>query len=413
MTSPESHLKRIRQCISEFIHRTTEKIPVEQALGRITATEVIAGFDSPRFNNSQIDGYAVPHADGGRFEVTETIAAGSRPGMLAGKAAPIMTGAAVPADTSAIIPVERTTPAEFLNTGKYVEVPAVETGLFIREQGSDVAAGSVIIPAGTKISGAAVATLASQSITHVEVMRPARIVICTGGAEINSQVPASPKDTRPDNSDATIPDANAPMLRALAAQAGIDVVGHVSTNDDPQALASALSAAIAEHEPDAVVTSGGISAGKFEVVRQVLESTLTAAGSSTVFPGETLSWFGHVDQQPGGPQGIAVYDGVPFICLPGNPVSTLVSFRLFVAPVLGQVPQDSWAQLAKDTAGIAGRDQFRRGRVEHRADGTTHAHIIGGAGSHLISQAVEATHLIRIPAGAELEEGDAVQVYEL
>lgn len=407
MTSPESHLKRIRQLIGEFTHRTTEKIPVDQALGRITAAEVIAGFDSPRFNNSQMDGYAVPHADGGRFEVTETIAAGSRPDLLEGKAAPIMTGAPVPADALAIIPVERTTPAEFLTPGEYVEVPAVEPGLFIREQGSDVAVGSVIIPAGTKISGAAVATLASQSISHVEVTSPARIVICTGGAEINSQL---------ENSEAqvtTIPDANAPMLRALAAHAGIEVVGHVSTNDDPQALASALSAAIAEYEPDAVITSGGISAGKFEVVRQVLESTLTVARSSTAFPGDTLTWFGHVDQQPGGPQGIAVYDGVPFICLPGNPVSTLVSFRLFVAPVLGQVPQDSWAQLAKDTAGIAGRDQFRRGRVEHRADGTTHAHIIGGAGSHLISQAVEATHLIRIPAGAELEEGDAVQVYEL
>lgn len=413
MTSPESHLKRIRQLISEFIHRTTEKIPVEQALGRITATAVIAGFDSPRFNNSQMDGYAVPHADGGKFEVADTIAAGSPPGLLEGKAAPIMTGAAVPADTSAIIPVERTTPAEFLNAGGYVEVPAVDAGLFIREQGSDVAAGSVIIPTGTKISGAAVATLAAQSITHVEVMRPARVVICTGGAEIGSQDPASTKDSRPDNSAATIPDANAPMLRVLAAQAGIDVVGHVSTNDDPQALASALSAAIADYKPDAVVTSGGISAGKFEVVRQVLEGALAVSGSSKAFPGETLTWFGHVDQQPGGPQGMAVYEGVPFICLPGNPVSTLVSFRLFVAPVLGQVPQDSWAQLAEDAAGIADRDQFRRGKIEFRADGTTLAHIIGGPGSHLISQAVEATHLIRIPAGATLEAGDVVQVYEL
>lgn len=413
MTSPESHLKRIRQLIGEFTQLTTEKIPVEQSLGRITAAEVIAGFDSPRFHNSQMDGYAVPHADGGRFEVAKTIAAGSRPGILEGKAAPIMTGAAVPADALAIIPVERTAPAEFLAPGDYVEVPAVEAGLFIREQGSDVAAGNIIIPAGAKISGAAIATLASQSITHVEVTSPARILICTGGAEISSQDPSSPEATQPVNSATTIPDANAPMLRALAAQAGINVVGHVSTNDDPQALASALSASIAEHKPDAVITSGGISAGKFEVVRQVLDSTLTVAGSSKSFPVETLTWFGHVDQQPGGPQGIAVYDGVPFICLPGNPVSTLVSFRLFVAPVLGQVPQDSWAQLVEDTVGIPGRDQFRRGRIEHRADGTTLAHIIGGAGSHLISQAVEATHLIRIPAVAELEEGAVVQVYEL
>lgn len=397
MTSPESYLARIRQLIAEHPQRSAgeiiEEIPVEQSLGRIAATDVIAGFDSPRFNNSQMDGYAVPHADGGRFEVTETIPAGTMPRLLKGKAAPIMTGAAVPADATAIIPVERTIPAEFLSPGEYIEVPAVEAGQFVREQGCDIGAGSVIIPAETKISGAAVATLASQSITHIEVIRPARMLICTGGAEISSSSTSAVEEAA-----ATIPDANAPMLRALAADAGIDVVGHVSTNDDPAALKSALAAAIKDMQPDVVVTSGGISAGKFEVVRQVLEAS---------------SWFGHVDQQPGGPQGFSVFEGVPVICLPGNPVSTLVSFRLFVAPVLGQAPQVSCAQLAEATTGIAGRDQFRRGRVEPVEDGTLSAHIIGGAGSHLISQAVEATHLIRIPAGANLAAGEVVQVYEL
>ena len=397
MTSPESYLARIRQLIAEHPQRSAgeiiEEIPVEQSLGRIAAVDVTAGFDSPRFNNSQMDGYAVPHADGGRFEVTETIPAGTMPRLLKGTAAPIMTGAAVPADATAIIPVERTIPAKFLSPGAYIEVPAVEAGQFIREQGCDIGAGSVIIPAGTEISGAAVATLASQSITHIEVIRPARMLICTGGAEISSASASAEEETA-----ASIPDANAPMLRALAAGAGIDVVGHVSTNDDPAALKSALAAAIKDVHPDVVVTSGGISAGKFEVVRQVLEAS---------------SWFGHVDQQPGGPQGFAVFEGVPVICLPGNPVSTLVSFRLFVAPVLGQAPQVSCAQLAEATTGIAGRDQFRRGRVEPVEDGTLSAHIIGGAGSHLISQAVEATHLIRIPAGANLAAGEVVQVYEL
>lgn len=397
MTSPESYSERIRQLISEHVERTTELLPVEQSLGRINSADITAVFDSPRFNNSQMDGYAIPHASCGIFEVRETIAAGSAPGLLEGKAAPIMTGAAVPADTAAIIPVERTTPSEFLNPGAIIEVPAAEPEQFIRKQGSDVAAGSLILPAGSKISGAAIATLASQSIAEVEVLRSARILICTGGAEVRSaDSPAAGTA-----SWATIPDANAPMLRALAAQAGIDVVGHVPTNDDPQALQAALSSAIAEHKPDAVVSSGGISAGKFEVVRQVLQTSAS--------PG----WFGHVDQQPGGPQGYAVFDGVPVICLPGNPVSTLVSFRLFVAPVLGQVAQDSWAQLAEAAAGIAGRDQFRRGTVQSRADGTLIAHILGGAGSHLISQAVEATHLVRIPAGAELPAGNAVAVYEL
>lgn len=395
MTSPESHLERIRQLIGNHVQRTTQQIPIEQSLGRVTVSDIIARFDSPRFNNSQMDGYAVPNADGGAFTVAATIAAGDSPGLLNGKAAPIMTGAAVPADAAAIIPIENTSPAEFLNPGERIEVPATKPGQFIRLQGSDVAAGSVIVPAGTTIGGAAVATLAGQSISEVEVRSPARVLICTGGAEIQSNT------TDASLGAATIPDANAPMLRALAAAAGIEVVGHVRTDDDPEALAAALSAAVAEFEPDAVVTSGGISAGKFEVVRQVLEAA------------DPNAWFGHVDQQPGGPQGIAVFAGVPVICLPGNPVSTLVSFRLFVAPALGNVASDAWARLGAAVTGIAGREQFRRGRVEYQSDGTTVAHILGGAGSHLITQAVEATHLIRIPAGAALEAGSVVQIYRL
>src|SRR5699024_1620979 len=94
--------------------------------------------------------------------------------------------AAVPADAAAIIPIENTSPAEFLNPGERIEVSATKPGQFIRSQGSDVDAGSIIAPAGTTISGAAVATLAGQSITEVEVRSPARVLICTGGAEIQS-----------------------------------------------------------------------------------------------------------------------------------------------------------------------------------------------------------------------------------
>src|SRR5699024_12336181 len=102
---------------------------------------------------------------------------------------------------------------------------------------------------------------------------------------------------------------------------------------------------------------------------------------------------------------MALFDGVPVICLPGNPVSTLVSFRLFVAPALGNVAQEAWARLGAAVTGIAGREQFRRGRVVYQSDGTTMAHILGGAGSHLITQAEEATHLIRVAAGAVVQAG--------
>src|SRR5699024_9824016 len=147
------------------------------------------------------------------------------------------------ADAAAIIPVEKGTPAECLEPGETISLPATEPGQLIRVQGCDVAAGSTIIPAGTTISAAAVATMACQSVLEVEVFCLARMLICTGGAEIQAAEVTDAQGT------ATIPDANAPMLRAMAYAAGIEVVGQVSTNDDPAALKTALTDAIENLQP--------------------------------------------------------------------------------------------------------------------------------------------------------------------
>ena len=215
-------------------------------------------------------------------------------------------------------------------------------------------------------------------------MRAARIIIVTGGAEVTS--------TAHDAGAATIPDANGPMLRALAARHGIEVAQHVRTSDVADELRAHLSEAIAQHHPDAVVTSGGISHGKFEVVRQAL----------------TDGWYGHVAQQPGGPQGLSTFDGVPVLSLPGNPISTLVSFRLYVAPLRGHAPEPVRVALASDVTGLEGRDQFLRGVVVKRK-----ALPLGKAGSHLLAQGAQATCLIRVPAGAQLRAGDMATLYPL
>ena len=378
MRTPETHAREVAAALPA---RQATTVPLTQAQDMVLAADIHAGFPSPRFDNSQMDGYALPQCAAGTYPVGPTIAAGAEPaqvldGPLA-SACPIMTGAKVPDGTAAIVPIERCEPQEFLSPGGRITVPKTSPGQFIRRTGSDLEESALLAARGDKLTPVRLAALASQGIDEVEVYRPARILICTGGAEIG-------------HGSAAIPDANAPLLTAMARRAGIDVAGYITTDDDPQALELAFTEAIAQHRPDAIITSGGISAGKFEVVRQVLDG-----------------WFGHVDQQPGGPQGIAAFRGTPVICLPGNPISTLVSFRLFVAPALGWAPQPFRVPLAAGIDGLPHKDQFRRGRVD------SHAHILGGASSHLLAQAADATHLIRIPAGQRLEEGQEVEVYPL
>jgi len=378
MRTPETHAREVAVALPA---RQVTAVALHQAQDMVLAADIHAGFPSPRFDNSQMDGYALPQCASGTYLVGPTIAAGNDPARVLNgpldAACPIMTGAKVPEGTAAIVPIERCEPQEFLAPGGRITVPETSPGQFIRRTGSDLEEGSLLAARGDKLTPARLAALASQGIAEVEVYRPARILICTGGAEIG-------------HGNAAIPDANAPLLTAMAGRAGIDVAGYITTDDDPQALERAFTEAIAQHRPDAIITSGGISAGKFEVVRQVLDG-----------------WFGHVDQQPGGPQGIAAFGGTPVICLPGNPISTLVSFRLFVAPALGWAPEPFRVPLAASIEGLAHKEQFRRGRVDSQA------HILGGASSHLLAQAADATHLLRIPAGQRLTEGQEVEVYPL
>lgn len=391
--TPEEHLAAVAAVVPE---PSTEFVAVEHAAGRILAADLVAGYDSPRFDNSQMDGYALSAdqiaATPGAFRVGPTVAAGTDPDTVYPQGvedtiAPVMTGSKLPYGTAGVVPVEKCRPGEFPVEGTSLDVPRIAQGEFVRRTGADIQAGAPLIAAGRTITPAAVATLAGQSLREVEVYQRASIVIATGGAEIGAPGAAS------------IPDANSPMLLALANRYGIDVAGRVETDDDPARLERDLRAAVAEHNPTAVVTSGGISHGKFEVVRQVLARE---------------GWFGHVDQQPGGPQGLSQLADTPVICLPGNPISTLVSFRLFVAPTLGTVPETVTAQLAAPRRGLGdGREQLLRGKISADDDGVLRAETVGGTGSHLIAQAVEANALIRIPADANLAAGDAVTVYPL
>lgn len=392
MRTPEEHLAAVTRAVPR---PRTVTVALADAAGRTLAEDIRAAHPSPRFDNSQMDGYALSAAHlaaaPATFPVGPTLPAGTDPATLypegvGGAVVPIMTGAKTPEGTTAIVPVEDCCPAEFPAEGDTVEVPATGEGRFIRRAGSDIAVGQMLFEAGTRLNAVAVGVLAGQDVAHVPVLERARVLICTGGAEIGAAGPAA------------VPDANAPMLRVLCGNAGVEVAGHLRTDDDPVRLRADLAAALAAHSPTAVITSGGISHGKFEVIRQLLGDD---------------GWFGHVAQQPGGPQGLASFHGVPVICLPGNPVSTLVSFRLFVAPVLGHVPEPVTARLHEEVTGLPDKEQFRRGRIHLTPDGTAVAHPVGGAGSHLLAQSFPANCLIRIPAGQRLAADDPVTVYPL
>lgn len=389
--TPEEHLLAVHKALGA---REVVEVAAESAVGCRLARAVDARVDSPAFDNSQMDGYALAthHLLGGSFEVGETIAAGMDPSVLypqgiGSDIVPVMTGAMVPAGTAAVIPVEQCQPDHFVEAGQgKVNVPPVDPGQFIRLRGSDIRAGQRLFSAGHVVNARTVGAATLQGIATLPVHQRSRVLLCTGGDEIGGAGVAS------------IPDANAPMLRALCQRFHIEIAGHVRTSDDPEDFQQRLRVAIEELRPTAVVTSGGISHGKFEVVRNVLEPV--------------GGWFGHVAQQPGGPQGLSEYCGVPVISLPGNPVSTAVSFRLFVAPVLGECTEPMSVTTGEQFSSLEGRDRFAHARLARR-DGRDVAVAVGGAGSHQLSQTVAADLLVRIPAGRDVAEGEEVKGYLL
>ena len=404
--TPEQHVDEIRSLLPQ---PGSEMVDLNAALDRRTAGPVKARWDSPRFDNSQMDGYALSTAQlaGGTFPVGPTVAAGVDPatvypvGLDHDSLCPIMTGARLPSGTAAVVAVEKTQPGDFVPEGTSVTIPSVAADQFMRLQGSDIHAGEEIIPPGTELTPVHIALLASQSITSVEVVRRLRIITVTGGAEIAEIAEITESTSNTAQPAATIPDANGPLLYALARRHGIEVLAQLHTDDNPARLADQLERAIDQYQPDAVITSGGISHGKFEVIRQVLE------------PAEG-AWFGHVDQQPGGPQGLAVFHGTPVIALPGNPISTLVSFALFIPPVLrGEPLTPIIAEMGEAATGLQDtRDQFLRGRWEV-VDGCFIATPLPGTSSHLLARGASATCLIRIRARTTVEAGNSVEIYPL
>lgn len=386
--------------------KTTAWIPLSDAAGRVLASNLTAPLDLPTATNSQMDGFAVRTADLAADDAPFTLpvrgmqAAGARVSTHEpGTAMPVMTGAVIPAGANAVIPVERARPSSF--TAQEITVsPEVAAGIrrgtFIRKAGSDVARGDVALPAGTVMGAAALGACAALGMGPdfpVEVRRGPRVLVISGGDEV---VPVGM-----DLAEGAVFDANGPLLTAWLAQVGAEEVGRLRVDDTPAQFLASIDREADRFCPDLIVTSGGISAGAFEVVRQVLEV-------------HGQMWFGHVAVQPGGPQGCGTYRDIPVVCLPGNPVSTWVSCEVFLRDALattwGTCAPAQWsdAVAGENIPRLAERTQMRRGTLEP----TSHqVRCVGGASSHLLMSAARASVLVCVPAGqGDLPAGTRVRV---
>lgn len=367
-----------------------ETVAASDAAGRVLAADAVAAVDLPAFRSSAMDGYAVRATDApGMLRVVDRSAAG-RPaerGLGPGEAIEISTGAVVPEGADAVIPVE----VVELN-GESLGVPAVAEGDNIRPVGGDVVAGAVVVQAGSTIRAAQVGALAAAGIVEVRCGRRPRVAILATGTELR----APGATLRPGE----IYESNGVMLQAQIASAGALARRLPPVGDDPAATRDAIAQAL---DADVLVTSGGVSVGPHDLVR----ATLAELGAAEVF------W--RVAMRPGKPIAFAVRGSTLVFGLPGNPVSSLVGFELFVRPALRalQGAADPGPSFRPATLGGAVRRSEERDalvRARTRVDGDRLVvDPLRGQESHMIARSSAADALVLVPRGdGELAEGTTV-----
>lgn len=391
----EEHARFVRSLLASLGARPTERVALDAALDRITASPVESPIALPPFRNAQMDGYAVRAAEVAGAPVVlpvagEVAAAPGEPAPLgAGTAVRIMTGAPVPDGADAIVPVEDTEPD---GSGTVRILRARTTGEYVRDAGSDLAAGADVLPAGIRLAPRHLAAAAASGLTELLVRERVRVAVVSTGTEL-----VAPGGRL---GPGEIPDANGVALVAAVREVGAVVVHTARVRDDVSRLRTELDAAV-DAGAELILTSGGISQGAYEVVRELIEPL--------------GAWVGSVAMQPGGPQATGVYRGVPLIGFPGNPVSAQLSFALFVAPSLRAIAglppvRAERMPLAEAVTSVPGRRQFLRGR--RLADG--HALPVGGPGSHLVAALAASDLLIVVPEDVtSLDAGELVDTVDL
>jgi molybdopterin molybdotransferase len=373
-----------------------EPVALAEAHGRVLAGDASAAVDLPPFPSSAMDGYAVRAADvPGSLPVGERIAAG-RPApraLRSGEAFAIATGGVVPDGADAVIPVEYV-----VVRGNDIDVPdAVELGANVRPRGGDVSAGALVVARGTRLGAAQIGALAAAGVAELECTRRPRATIVATGTELRP--PGEPLEP------GQVYEANGVMLAAGLADAGAEVGQIATVADDERAHREALVAGL---EGEVLVTSGGVSVGEHDLVREI-EREL---GVEEVF------W--RVAVKPGKPLSFGVRGSTLVFGLPGNPVSSLVCFELFVRPAVlalqGQSdPQPAYVvgELARPFRRNRERDEFVRARAALDGDRVV-LEPVSGQESHMIARAAGADALVHVPRGeGELAAGSRARYLPL
>ena len=368
-----------------------ERVPLTEAYGRIAAEAARSAVDLPPFDRSAMDGYAVRAADTdppAPLQVAGEVAAGevATSALEPGTALGITTGAALPDGADAILRVEDAT----LEGGRVTPAGPVAHGFHVRYRGEDVARGDVLAPAGAPLTMQRVTGLASAGVGDVEVHRRPVVHVLATGSEL-LEVGASPEPGR-------IHESNRLTLRLLAEAAGAEVVLHPVVPDDREATRAAVEAAMAG---DALLVSGGVSVGPHDHVKPALE----AAGVQEDF------W--RVRLKPGKPLWFGVRDDLLVFGLPGNPLSTVACFLLFVGPALRRMQGEHDAapafvpvRLAVPARPADGRTTLLTARLDRASDGVLDATPTEGQGSHLTGALAASDAFVIVPhAGGELPAG--------
>jgi len=394
-------MKRLSVARSEVLDAISflddERAGLVGALGLVLAEDVVAPEDVPPFANSAMDGYAVRAADTVstpvELQVIEDVAAGHVAALevVAGSAIKIMTGAPMPRGADAVVKVEDTNPGD----GSVTIMSGVAPGTNVRAAGGDVAAGRRVFSRGTELTPPHLGVLATLGVAFPRVYRRPRIGLLSTGDEVT---PPEAERLEP----GWIRDANRPLLTGLLAEVGAEVHDYGILRDDEKLLRSALLRA--SEECDGIITSGGVSMGEYDLVKQVLSEI-----------GGVEFW--KVAMKPAKPFAFGSISGTPLFGLPGNPVSVLVAFEQFARPAIRRM-MGAEKVFRPRIQGVMGervttdpektvflRVQLSSGQI------APVAHLSGAQASNVLSAAAAADAFAVIPAGVEtVDVGEAVQL---